>query len=221
MDKGNGPLRQYSLRSLLVLVLGLALIAGLIRVMGPAEGIVAAISGLWLAVCIGLIRSKGLNWLRFAGIVVSLGVLYFVGFQFERRLEICDICHSDRVYARCLVFGTVCKHDVERRSNSDVNMIARDLGLECEHRFQTRRLNRYWGGIVNIEPSRGGIVAFANDSSWYTDKRQRKLRKLVKEDPMLREEFRLCVLEGRDPSYMQWLFRQLEDVSSIENGIKR
>jgi hypothetical protein len=112
-------------------------------------------------------------------------------------------------------FFSVTHSRVAREFPTVRELIARDLGIPCQHEQTTRWMkNRLFGGCLWGE----NFVAIhrLSDAPWYSPCARDAVRSWATKDPNYIRNFRDLALERRDTAYMRTLIVRMHDARPVD-----
>ncbi|MHC4721366.1 MAG: hypothetical protein ACYS6I_01520 [Planctomycetota bacterium] len=128
-------------------------------------------------------------------------IFWFLAVDASLFIETCRDCffYREDLQFRLFTFPIFKKEFVQL---SSIIMVARDLGVACEHPNLKRwHKTRMWGLIFRGFPCINGTTVIAWDSKSYDKGVTDRLNSLVESDPQLPQEFQQRVLIERDMEY--------------------
>ena len=140
-----------------------------------------------------------------------MGVAFwFLGVDRSWFVEECPTCGYGRDVLQYRVF-TIPIYEQASSEPTLLQAVAKDLGVPCPHTGLTRwHKHRYWGLGYCVFPCINGTYRIGRDFSWYDDRATAELKKLVKANPRLPEEFAERVLKNRDWNFWSSLIEELQ-----------
>ena len=113
--------------------------------------------------------------------------------------------------------AALCSHSLpsSREFPTVTELIAGDLGIPCQHQQTTRWMrNRLFGGCLWGECFIG--THRFSDPPWYPPCARDAVRSWATEDPNFIRNFRVRVIEGRDPGYVRTLVVRMYDACPVD-----
>jgi hypothetical protein len=149
--------------------------------------------------------------------LLALNVAVTVWFTSVERafiVENCPACgHGTDI--RESRFFSVIPSRVAREFPTVAELIARDLGIPCQHEQTTRWMrNRLFGGCLWGENFVG--MHRLSDPLWYPPCARDAVRSWATQDPNFIRNFRERALDGRDPGYVRTLVVRMYDACPVD-----
>lgn len=149
--------------------------------------------------------------------LLALNVAVTVWFTSVERafiVENCPACGHGTDIHESRLFSVIPRR-AAREFPTVTELIAEDLGIPCQHQQTTRWMrNRLFGGCLWGECFIG-IHRFS-DPPWYPPCARDAVRSWATEDPNFIRNFRVRVMEGRDPGYLRTLVVRMYDACPVD-----
>lgn len=135
------------------------------------------------------------------GIGIAIIAAWFLLVDLSVFIERRPDCYSDRAI-RQIRFARIPVHEKSKTSNSDIQIVATDLGVPCSHNNMQRwHKYRFWGLALCSCPCISGTVGLSSDHSWYQEDGRQRLINYKANHPEAGNEFRQRVLVEHDLKY--------------------
>ncbi len=189
---------QFSIRSLLLVILAFAIFLGMAQTAGyaVAAGIVVAISLLvWAAAW----RRRGaFLYSRIGAAVFSLVAIWFLAVDWSWFVVDCPDCCRFEDLSQYRVLGIPVYTQVYAQP-SNIERILNDLGAPCDHiNCRPWHKYRFWGLVLPACPFINGTILSEDDPSGYTVEMAARVRHVCDENPRLRAELRALLVKKHD-----------------------
>jgi hypothetical protein len=140
--------------------------------------------------------------------------VWFSSVEVALVVENCPACgHGTDIHESR--FFSVAPSRVAREFPTATELIARDLGIPCQHEQTTRRMkNRLFGGCLWGENFVG--IHRLSDAPWYPPCARDAVRSWATKDPNFIRNFRDLALERRDIAYMMTLIVRMHDACPVD-----
>jgi hypothetical protein len=141
--------------------------------------------------------------------LLLVAICWFLAVDASLFIETCRDCffYREDLQFRLFTFPIFKKEFVQL---SSILMVARDLGVACEHPNLKRwHKTRVWGLIFRGFPCINGTTFLAWDPKSYDERVADRLKYLVESDPQLPQEFQQRVLIEHDIEYWHRLRENL------------
>jgi hypothetical protein len=168
-----------------------------------------------------ILISASRDRLRLLGLVgwgllaLSMAVaVWFCSVELAFIVEKCPACGHGTDIHESRLFSVVPSR-VVREFPTVTELIAIDLGIPCRHEQRTRWMrNRLFGGCLWGECFIG--THRFSDPPWYPPCARDAVRSWATEDPNFIRNFRVRVMEGRDPGYVRTLVVRMYDACPVD-----
>jgi hypothetical protein len=140
--------------------------------------------------------------------------VWFSSVEVALVVENCPACgHGTDIHESR--YFSVAPSRVAREFPTATELIARDLGIPCQHEQTTRWMKiRLFGGCLRGEYFPG--IYRLSDGPWYPPCARDAVRSWAAKDPNFIRNFRERALEGRDPGYMRALAVRMYDACPVD-----
>jgi hypothetical protein len=176
-------------------------------------GSVAVVADIWIGVCRG--RSRLLRPSGWGLLLLSTAVaVWFSSVELDFIVDNCAVCgHGTDIHESR--FFSIIPRRVTREFPTVAELIARDLGIPCQHEQTTRWMrNRLFGGCLWGENFVG--IHRLGDSPWYPPCARDAVHSWASTDPNFVRNFRERALEGHDRGYLRALVLRLYDACPVD-----
>ena len=143
-------------------------------------------------------------------VTAIVALLWFVGAQRLRFVDVCGDCHYYARYDEYRLFGAVLWRHTLCQEQALTALIAEDLGAPCEHRdFSTDLIRRYWGFFICMRYDCYDRMT-GEPRYIHTEHFRAVVESLARERPELPTEFRQRVIYDDDMEYYGRFLKELE-----------
>jgi hypothetical protein len=140
--------------------------------------------------------------------------VWFSSVELAFIVETCPACGHGTDIHEARLFSIIPRRIV-RDFPTVTELIARDLGIPCQHQETMRWMrNRLFGGCLWGEDFRG--IHRLSDPPWYPPCARDVVRSWATRDPTFVRNFRERALEGRDPGYVRTLVVRMYDACPVD-----